>query len=287
MTLLYSALWASGKVREQELILRRAQWKYPGDFWINLRLGVDLIWRESENDASDAIGFVRAAVALRPESPHAIMILGSGYEHLGQHDQAIECFRKAIELAPNHSAAYTNLGLALGRKGLYEEAIAPFEEAIRLKPDHTEAYAQLSMIHSNRPDADNRNTRRARELADKVVELAPDFSNHWTSLGVARYREDQWQEARAALEKSLQLELDEFGGAFRWSDAIDWFFLAMSNWQLGQKDQAQQCYDRAVQEMEKEQTWQEDVQQLRRIRTEAEELLKITDQKPTTKPQSK
>ncbi len=58
----------------------------------------------------------------------------------------------------------------------------------------------------------------------------------------------------------------------------------MSNWQLGQQDQARQCYDRAVEWMEKGQTWQTDVEQLRRFRAEAEELLKITDEKPTTKP---
>ncbi|MCI0334265.1 MAG: protein kinase [Planctomycetes bacterium] len=284
LTLLYSALWASGKLREQELILRRAQWKYPADYWINHRLGVDLIWRESRKDARDGIGFVRAAVALRPQSSHSVMNLGNGYKHLGQHDQAIACYRKAIELNPGYGGYYTNLGIVLGEKGLYEEAIAAFEEAIRLKPDSAEAYTGLSMIHSNRPDADHRNTRRARELADKVVELEPHFSNHWTALGIARYREGQWQEAGAALEKSLQLGSGEFGGAFSWPDAIDWFFLAMSNWQLGQKDQARQCYDRAVQEMEKGQTWQDDVEQLHRFRTEAEELLKITGEKPTTEP---
>ena len=93
-----------------------------------------------------------------------------------------------------------------------------------------------------------------------------------------------WQEAHAALEKSLQLGSDEFGGALSWADAVDWFFLAMSNWQLGQKDQARQCYDRAVQWMEKAQAWEMDVEELRRFRAEAEELLKITDKKPTTKP---
>ena len=47
---------------------------------------------------------MRAAVALRPESAHSVMILGNGYKHLGQHDQAIACYRKAIELEPNYSA---------------------------------------------------------------------------------------------------------------------------------------------------------------------------------------
>ena len=135
LTLLYAALWASGKHREQELVLRRAQWKYPADYWINHRLGVDLIWRQSPNDIRDGIGYMRAAVALRPESAHSVMNLGNGYKHLGQHDQAIACYRKAIELQPNSSDRLLQSRATLGRKGLYEEAIAAFEQAIKLDAD--------------------------------------------------------------------------------------------------------------------------------------------------------
>jgi tetratricopeptide (TPR) repeat protein len=283
LTLLYAALWASGKEREQELILRRAHWKYPADYWINLRLGVALIWRESLNDARDGIGYIRAAVALRPDSAHPRMLLGSGYKHLGQLDQAIACLREAIELAPNCSNCYGNLGGALAQKGLHDEAITAYEQAIKLEPNFASAYTDLAMIHTNRPDADHRNTRRAVELAAKAVELERQASKRWTALGIARYRESQWQEARSAFDKSLQLGTNSQGGELPWPDAIDWFFLAMSNWQLGQKEQARQCYDRAVQGMEKGQTWQTDVAQLHRFRAEAEELLEITD-KLTAKP---
>jgi tetratricopeptide (TPR) repeat protein len=266
-------------------ILRRAQWKYPADYWINHRLGASLIGLQSPDLVAEGIGYMRAAVALRPQEAHAIMNLGGGYAVLRQHDQAIACFRKALELSPNYSASYYNLGDALGQKGLHEEAIAAFEHAIKLAPaDATAGYSELAMIFSNCPDARLRNPRRAAELADKAVELEPQVSNHWTALGIARYRESQWQEARSAFDKSLQLGTDGRQGAVRWADAIDWFFLAMSNWQLGQKDQAHQCYDRAVESMEKQPTHDE---QLYRIRAEAEELLKITDEKPTTKPQSK
>ena len=138
-------------------------------------------------------------------------------------------------------------------KGLYEEAIAAFEQAIKLKPDDSaEAYADLSMILSNCPDVSLRNLRRAVGVGQtKAVELEPQASNHWTTLGIARYREGQWQEARTAFDKSLQLGTDRIGAAFRWADAIDWFFLAMSHWQLGQQDEARQCYDQAVEWMEK------------------------------------
>jgi serine/threonine protein kinase/Tfp pilus assembly protein PilF len=277
LTFLSAAPLASGEHLEQELILRRAQWKYPADYWINLRLGVNLIWRHTPDDIRDGIGYTRAAVALRPQSAHAIMILGVGYSNLGQYDQAIACYRKGIELQPNSPGCYTNLGGALLQKGLYEEAIAALEQAIKLDPDFAhEACADLSMIYSTCPETRLRNPRRAAELSDKAVEIAPDFGNRWTALGLARYRDGRWDEARTALEKSLQLGTGDTAGQNRFADAINWFFLAMSYWQLGQQDQAHQCYDRAVEWME--QNKQQD-DELERFREEAAELLGVKEKK--------
>jgi tetratricopeptide (TPR) repeat protein len=272
LTLLYSALWASGKLPEQKLVLQRAQWKYPADYWINLRLGTDLIWSESRNDARDGIGFMRAAVALRPQSSFPLMILGIGYGNLGQHDQAIACYRKAIELSPNYSQCYANLGNSLAEKGDYQEAIAAFEQSIDLDPKLASAYTDLAMVHSTRPDVDRRDHRRALELANKAVELEPQASNHWTALGIARYRENQWHEAHIAFEKSLQLGTDSWGGGVRWPDAIDWFFLAMCHHQLDQEDEARQCYETGVAWMEEHPPHSE---QLVPFHTEAQELLGV------------
>jgi tetratricopeptide (TPR) repeat protein len=280
LSFLYAVLHASDTLyAERELVLRRAQWKYPNDFWINHRLGINLIYRWEGNYVEEGIGYMRAAVAVRPESAHAFMNLGNGFGHLGRQDDAIAHYRKAIELRPDNWVCLYNLGESLYRKARHEEAIAAFEEVILLAPDYPTAYAALSLIHGNRPDAHLRNPNRAAELANKAIEIEPHFGNHWTALGIARYREAQWQEARTAFERSLQLEMDiTDGGTFRWPEAIDRFFLAMTYWQLGQQEQARQSFDRAVQSMNQRQTGQADIDQLRRVRAEADELLKIDNE---------
>jgi Tfp pilus assembly protein PilF len=58
----------------------------------------------------------------------------------------------------------------------------------------------------------------------------------------------------------------------------------MSYLQMGQHDQARHSYDQAVEWMDKRPTHGE---QLIRIRAEAKELLKIVDEKPTSKSESK
>ena len=55
---------------------------------------------------------------------------------------------------------------------------------------------------------------------------------------MAHYRAGDWKASLTALEKSMELRK---GG-----DSFDWFFLAMAHWQLGEKDEAREWYDRAV-----------------------------------------
>jgi tetratricopeptide (TPR) repeat protein len=224
---------------------------------------------------------MRAAVAIRPESAHAMMNLGNGHCFLDRNDEAIACFRKANELQPGSSSIYANLGEALLRKGSYDEAIDAFEKAIRLKLE-PDVYAALSMVYSNRPDVDRRNPRLAVELANQAIQGEPRFGNCWTALGAAQYREGKWQDARNAFEQALQLDMSGCcGGTFRWDDAINQFFLAMCCHQLAEPDQARKHYERGVQSMKALKPRGEDVGQLRRIRAETEELLKITTE---TKP---
>src|SRR5262249_27410210 len=58
------------------------------------------------------------------------------------------------------------------------------------------------------------------------------------TLGVAQFRAGQWQLAIESLQESMELRK---GG-----DAVDWFFLAMAHWQLGQKDDARSWYEKGV-----------------------------------------
>ena len=284
LSFLSAACRANGKFLLEVAVLRRAQLRYPADYWINFRLGVDLIWLQAPDDVRDGIGYLRAAVALRPQSYRSIMNLGYGYSLLGQYDQAMSCYRRAIELNPNSTNSYLGLGFLLQQKGRNEEAIAAIDQAVQCKPDYSTSRAALAMILCNCPELRLRNPHRAAEMANKAVEIEPQASNNWTALGVARYRLGEWQEACTAFEKSLQLGTGSWGGSLRWADAIDWFLLAMSNWQLGKHDQARQSYDRGVQWMKTAKPWETDDEDLRRFQAEAEELMGVTPPTPSIDP---
>ena len=165
----------------------------------------------------------------------------------------------------------------LDRLSRYQDAIAAFEEAIRLEPDFAYAYTELAILLSNCPDLHIRDPRRAVQLADHAVELYPGNSNNWMALGVARYRNGEWREARSALDKALKvgpLSLMSYWLRPLETKAMIRFFLAMCHWQLGQEVEARKCYELAVQLREQQPVHDE---QLDRIRAEAAELLKISN----------
>jgi Tfp pilus assembly protein PilF len=89
-------------------------------------------------------------------------------------------------------------------------------------------------------------------------------------LGIARYRAGQWKAAVEALEKSIELEHQ--------GDAVHFFFLAMSHWQLAEQDKARKFYEQAVAWMEKNAP---DHEMLIRFRLEAAELLGVSEAKAT------
>ncbi len=102
----------------------------------------------------------------------------------------------------------------------------------------------------------------AVELAAKAVGSASDVGAFRNTLGVARYRAGDWQQAIADLNQSVALSN---GG-----DSYDFLFLAMAHWQLGDDNEARRWHERAVAAMSK----QPPSEELRRFRAEADELMK-------------
>jgi tetratricopeptide (TPR) repeat protein len=106
---------------------------------------------------------------------------------------------------------------------------------------------------------------RAVALAQQAVDANPKEGTFWNTLGVARYRAGDFKGAVEALDRSA--ELRQGGGPY------DWLFLAMTHWQLGDKDEARKWYDRAVERMSmNEELWP--------VRAEAAALMGVGDTLP-------
>jgi tetratricopeptide (TPR) repeat protein len=121
-------------------LLSAAQARFPQDFWLNLELGhaLSLAHRKDE-----ALGYFRAALALRPQSSVTYCGLGSALRDMGRVDEAIDHYHQAIRLAPNYTLAHIILGHALERKGRQDEAIDHFQQAVSIEPKSAQAHMYL------------------------------------------------------------------------------------------------------------------------------------------------
>jgi serine/threonine-protein kinase len=117
-------------------LLRKAQQRYPDDFWINLQLGHAF----REEGPQEAIACFRAAVAIRPTSDQAHTMLGRTLREMGNRTEAIAAFRRAIELNPDRAGARDLVKSMTTRSG-FEEARSVWEGLLkRSPPDHDRWY---------------------------------------------------------------------------------------------------------------------------------------------------
>jgi tetratricopeptide (TPR) repeat protein len=147
------------------------------------------------------------------------------------------------------------------------------------------ALRRLAWFLATCPDARYRDAARAVSVAEKAAQVRDYFGFflhsgvfHYT-VGVCRYRKADYQGAREACQRGVDQRdlpysrLDHAHIATEY-DRYAGFFLAMSLWQLGEKDKARVAYDEALAWM---QANAPDDKQILGFRDEARALLGIGD----------
>ena len=107
------------------------------------------------------------------------------------------------------------------------------------EPVVAQARNNVAWLLATCPKTEMRDARQAVEHARAAVAIEPKTGNYWNTLGVALYRNGDWDEAKDALARSMELRGD--------GDSFDWFFLAIIHLKQGRKEQALDLYGKAVQ----------------------------------------
>ena len=108
-----------------------------------------------------------SVLALAPDNPDAIRLLGMLAQRRGDHAKAADCFGKVLSTWPDDADLHIGLGIALHESG---------------KPE-------AALVHLHR-----------------ASELAPTSASAWFNLGEALARQAHSRDAVAALQKALTLE---------------------------------------------------------------------------------
>jgi serine/threonine-protein kinase len=178
-------------------MMRRAQRHYPADFWLNFRLA-NILSRKGRQ--AEAIGYLQAAVALRPHRGAAYNNLAIALQNTGRLDEAIPVFQEAIRLDPDLVCPVNNFVLALGEKGMVHEAVAASQQALRIAPDKAEVHLNLgvALVRNGRTDEAIAAFRRA-------IDLEPDLPEAHISLGFALRAAGRFADALASLRRGDEL----------------------------------------------------------------------------------
>jgi tetratricopeptide (TPR) repeat protein/serine/threonine protein kinase len=180
-------------------LLRRAQERYPEDFWVNHSLAYVLAASRPPQPA-EAVAVFRIAVALRPRSAGVYLNFGSALEAAGDLDRAVAAYRKAIDLAPDYAWAHSRLGLALDARHDLDGALAAQRKAVALNPNDGRFYHNLGGVLHDRGDVDG-----AIATYHKAMQLNPKDHKPHNNLGLLLMERKDLPGAIAALRKAIDL----------------------------------------------------------------------------------
>jgi serine/threonine-protein kinase len=179
-------------------LLTAAQRRHPSDFWLSFYLGKVLLDAERWDEA---IGYYRAALALRPGTAAAHNWLALALHHKGLVDDAIAEWQKAIEFDPIFAAGHVCLGSELLTKGQLDKAIACYRKAIEVDPKFAGAYYELGLALKKKGQLD-----KAIACYRKAIEVDPKVARAHHELGNALYDKGQVDEAIACIGDAIKLD---------------------------------------------------------------------------------
>jgi tetratricopeptide (TPR) repeat protein len=185
-----------------EQLLRAGVERHPGDFWLNHELG-GLLEVQPPPRAEEAVRYLTAALALRPDSPGAHLNLGNTLKKTGDVEGAIRRYRAALEIDHMYVAAHMNLGHTLYANGRLHEAIVEYRKVVSLRKDDAGAHHDLGT------------GLQAKGLLDeaivehrKVVSLRKDDAGAHYDLGTGLLAKGELDEAIVELRNAVSLNQD-------------------------------------------------------------------------------
>ncbi len=207
LVMLSQGLLACGAKEQALALLRRAQLQYSGDFWINCVLGWQLGQRPSSR--RDGLQHLTAAVALKPNIPTLLCLLGIVLADSGDKEVALVVFRRATALDPEFALGHHCEGKVLFETDDLDGGIAAFERAHAKSADILNAVIIVAKARSEKGDR-----KRAIAAWRRALALKPNATVHSyieLELGRVHAGRREWQQAVACYARSLKLAPKENG----------------------------------------------------------------------------
>ena len=223
------ALHQGGRLAEAEHAYRQVLALAPEHPDALHLLGV-IAYQVGRHDTS--IELIRKAIGFRRNVAEYHNNLGNAYKALAQYDAAASSHRKAISLKPRYPEALCNLGSVLVAQDRDEEAIACFRKALLINPQQSEALNNLGACLKKQGKVDE-----AMKCFRDAIAITPTYAEAFYNLGNAYKEKDEFKEARVEYLKAVALKHD-------YRDA--WHNLGGASLNAAMNREAVEAYERAL-----------------------------------------
>ena len=180
---------------------------------------------------SEAVGELKRALALAPNSDQAYRLLGDTYLKSGNGAAAIDALQKAVQLNPYYWGNQDALGSAYFQLGDYPKALIAFQRITELEPDVDAGYENVGNVYLQQG-----RYQEAVPYFQKALQIEPYYTTY-SNLGTAYFFLKQFPQAVEMFEKAAALTPNETATAVNLADAYR---------SAGQKDKARDTYQRAI-----------------------------------------
>ncbi len=219
---------AEGDLDNVALELEQLAESEPGDATVFLALGA-LDRRRGRVDRAKAIHRTVLASAALPADQRVAALVGLGRDLLAQGNEraAVGALVRAISLAPRSVATLESLAMALEQAGAWERAAAAWERHEKLVEGRRRRESRQGRGHALAGQATvalaDGDDRKARKLAERAIDLAPDSGHVWTvrarvesAAGDRELALEAWQRAWEATPAAAPTIAPE---AWRWASS--------------------------------------------------------------------
>lgn len=129
--------------------------------------------KHTEGKLHEAELIYRKILAVYPNNPDALHLLGVIAHQVGRHEDAVKCISQAIKINPNDAVYHHNLGMAYDSLGEEEKSAKNFEKALNLNPNFENAH--LACYNLGIFFKDKGEIEKSLEYFTKAIKLKKDF----------------------------------------------------------------------------------------------------------------
>ena len=140
------------------------------------------------------------ALILDPFHPVALNNRSVTYDHIGQHDLALQDANQAIALAPDYAKAYNNRATTLMSMQRFSEAMSSLSRAIEIHPYYAKAYFNRGLIH-----AQEHRQAEAFSDFDSAIECNPSYAKAYYQRAAIYQRQARYDKALPDVAKAIEL----------------------------------------------------------------------------------